>query len=225
MGLLGEVVGTGVNIAKGVGEAINNVINFGSAQKQMDFQREMSNTAYQRGTADMIKAGLNPALMYGSAGPASTPQGAMAVSKNPVEGLPELYRDLSKVISEVNLNNATTEKVKAEAGLIDAQIITQDTNASLNSALTKKAVQDAALSSEQKRKVLEEIDEIDARRRLVNAQQRKVTAETPKHEFFGGLYKKGTSIIENLENGMTEIIRRSKEGPNLKYRGGASGQF
>lgn len=46
------------------------------AQKQRDYQTEMSNTAYQRAVADAREAGINPMLIAQQGG-ASSPSGAM----------------------------------------------------------------------------------------------------------------------------------------------------
>jgi len=77
LGLIGGIVNNNANANQA---QVANQFSAQQAQDQMDFQKEMSNTSYQRGTADMEAAGLNPMLAY-SQGGASVPTGAMAVGQ------------------------------------------------------------------------------------------------------------------------------------------------
>lgn len=54
-----------------------NEFNADQAKLNRDWQEQMSNTAYQRASADLRSAGLNPYLAYQQGG-ASTPTGATA---------------------------------------------------------------------------------------------------------------------------------------------------
>lgn len=59
------------NEAEGYRQLVAQDFSASEAQKQRDWNTEMSNTAYQRQVEDMKAAGLNPAMMY--AGSGSTP--------------------------------------------------------------------------------------------------------------------------------------------------------
>lgn len=60
-----------------------NEFNANEAQKNRDWQTEMSNSAHQRQVADLIKAGLNPVLSAGGQG-AVTGSGAVASGQKAV---------------------------------------------------------------------------------------------------------------------------------------------
>lgn len=77
-----------------------------SAKRQMRFQENMSNTAYQRAMEDMRKAGLNP-ILAGKLGGASTPTGAMAMT-------PDFGGTSAKAVSNYNLRQMQKAQISTQ---------------------------------------------------------------------------------------------------------------
>lgn len=87
----------------------NNMWSAEQAQKQMDFQREMSNTAHQREMADLKAAGLNPILSAKSG--ATSPSGAMA---NFDSGVTNAIGQILTKVLDIQADNAKANLVAEE---------------------------------------------------------------------------------------------------------------
>lgn len=123
-----------------IGQQGANEMNRQIANDQMTFQRDMSNTSYQRATKDLMNAGLNPMLAY-SQGGASSPGGAsarmedaatpainsalaaknykLAEARNKAE-IDNMEETNTNIKSQTALNVATAAKAQADANLSTA---------------------------------------------------------------------------------------------------------
>lgn len=104
------------------------------------WQAKREDTGYQRATADMQAAGLNPALMYGSgqAAPSTPASSGQAMSLSDMLELSTLPARLENLQASTKNTEAATEKTKSETV---GQIISNEFAAELNqSALDSQRV-------------------------------------------------------------------------------------
>lgn len=100
--------------------------NAGQAQIDRDWKTYMDNTRYQRGIQDMKAAGLNPMLAYHQGG-AGTPTGSAASSGIGSTGMDSgSYAASQQSASQVEVNHALADKVRAEANEIRERTLNYD---------------------------------------------------------------------------------------------------
>jgi hypothetical protein len=182
-----------------LGQQSANQQNKELAQAQIDFQREMSNTSYQRAVADMMAAGLNPMLAY-SQGGASTPTGQSAVMQNALGAGATSGQQAYQLALNTAMNEADVLLKREQAGAAGAQ---EDLNrANMNLALVEAANKSAQLPGHQKfsQQVASIINQNNAVAASNTAQAAQRTAELPESKAIGRLYEGDKGVyIKGLE--------------------------
>lgn len=112
------------------------------AQIQRDWEERMSNTAYQRASQDMQKAGFNPALLV-SQGSASTPSGAYTSSHGGGVNRPVAIPGLSQLVSGM-----TSEIIRSATALAVAQERTfSNHEVAMTKAISNESIADKYIDS------------------------------------------------------------------------------
>lgn len=108
-GLLSNVIGAGAQ-----DEA--NAANAAEGRANRTQQLYMSNTAHVRAMEDMKTAGLNPAMMFGSGGPASTASGS-SLSAQAFKPDSSFLSDMVNTAADVEQKKKQNEKIQSDTDL------------------------------------------------------------------------------------------------------------
>lgn len=169
---------TGSSLTQAEREA--NEFNANEAQKQRDWEEEMSNTAYQRQVADMQAAGINPALAMNANG-ASVPSGASASSVSPASGMS--FSDLMQLLllpvqKRLLAAQAQNARDQGQASLITARANERNAGTNEENAGTNKQNAITARFNAESQRMQVEIDRDRANSQInVNEEESKRIAE------------------------------------------------
>lgn len=144
-----------------------------SEQQANAFTERMDSTKYQRGVADMEAAGLNPALMYGSAGATSAPS-----SVSPSTDLGALMQMIS-LGPQIQQMKAQTENIEADTANKNVQTELNSQLLGFNEQFNPLILEGKEIANDLSRT---EIRQLDAAIDKIIVEQREIIARTETEE-------------------------------------------
>lgn len=123
-------------------------------RRQMEFQRYMSNTSYQRRIHDLQKAGLNPMLAYQQGG-ATTPAGAAAVMQNPSKDFSSAAGKAWQIKRQKDMFNQELSNLKAQENSALSSAYQAQTQSKVNE-MQAKILEPQQMSAKAEAKLLKE---------------------------------------------------------------------
>lgn len=189
----------------------NSAFNAAEAQRQRewasneayinrDFQRVLSNTAYVRAMDDMRTAGLNPMLAFsqgGASSPAgSVPSGAAAQAVQPAPMINRLAAGLAAAqqAATIRLTESEAKKTDAEAQRTRMETPAEGQIKRRIEAETERLISQVYLTEQQRKLVIEEVDNAIEQRRLIQAN----TSNTRANEILNKVRARQLEIINRL---------------------------
>ncbi|AXH75343.1 MAG: DNA pilot protein [Microviridae sp.] len=142
-----------------IGQRQTNAANAQQAQQQMDFQSQQSSTSYQRATADMQKAGLNPMLAYQQGG-AGFGAGSSATMANEIGEGANSALSSAQTLQALRNASAQHDNITATTENIDADTEAKRSQVTLNAIQGKKLTASAGLDEQTTKNATKTFDSI-----------------------------------------------------------------
>lgn len=196
--MAGATAGAGFASAQGAADA--NATNIALGREQMQFQTEMSNTAYQRAVKDMRAAGLNPALAY-----------QMGGASSPVGSLPQVSNAAAPLASGAASAVSAYETGK-QLELVQAQVDNAKTSNVLlaeQAAKTMEEGKQAAIDTVIKRNTAQAIvDRAVAEASSARSASYLKGNEIPKSELYSDAWRGANALLDSVVRGGSSALEK-----------------
>ncbi|AXH77029.1 MAG: DNA pilot protein [Microviridae sp.] len=218
LGLIGNIFGTNQNNKNAQQMQLQaQQFNAAQTQAQMDFQQQMSSSAYQRASKDMQAAGLNPAMMFQSGSAASTPSGAAATTQ-PAQKTsaltsigPAMDRIVSSAVQAKTFDRMTDEiaNLKATNERIWAEVKTERERPGLVRGEAYRAREAGALAGAQTQNVVSDLPRVVGESIIKSQEGANVKAHPTLNEA-GHIGRKASEVLSpvgDIVNSAVGVVR------------------